>query len=143
MARRQERWGPCLSLNSVATFRHSFVDVLRKSNSAAEMERSFIVRTSVAFFNWLYWDMLGIEASTQNWINAWATFDIGEVQFALHAIPAGIAKNIEIACPPVPRLGSSMPEMRSPSSTRSRMLAMSPRGFRSWIAANSAIDQLI
>jgi predicted enzyme related to lactoylglutathione lyase len=50
-----------------------------------------------------YGDMLGIEATNQNWKNAWATFDTGDVRFALHAIPPGIAENIEIPCPPVPR----------------------------------------
>lgn len=50
-----------------------------------------------------YGDMLGIEATNQNWTNAWVTFDAGDVRFALHAIPAGIAENIEVRCPPVPR----------------------------------------
>jgi predicted enzyme related to lactoylglutathione lyase len=50
-----------------------------------------------------YGDMLGIEATNQNWENAWAIFDTGDVRFALHAIPAGISDHIEIACPPVPR----------------------------------------
>lgn len=50
-----------------------------------------------------YGDLLGIEATNQNLTNAWATFDTGDVRFALHAIPAGVAKNIEIAGSPVPR----------------------------------------
>jgi predicted enzyme related to lactoylglutathione lyase len=50
-----------------------------------------------------YADILGIEATNQNCTNAWAVFYTGGVRFALHAIPAGIAENIEIARPPVPR----------------------------------------
>lgn len=50
-----------------------------------------------------YGDLLGIQATNQNWTNVWATFDTGDVRFALHAIPAGIAETIEIASPPVPR----------------------------------------
>jgi predicted enzyme related to lactoylglutathione lyase len=50
-----------------------------------------------------YGDMLGIEATNQNLENTWAIFDTGDVRFALHAIPAGIADHIEITSPPVPR----------------------------------------
>lgn len=50
-----------------------------------------------------YGEMLGIEPSNQTFTNASATFDTGDVRFVLHALPADIAKNIEIACPPVPR----------------------------------------
>ncbi len=50
-----------------------------------------------------YGDMLGIDTTNQNLTNAWATFDTGDVRFALHAIPAVIAENIEIAGSPVPR----------------------------------------
>jgi predicted enzyme related to lactoylglutathione lyase len=50
-----------------------------------------------------YGDMLGIEAMNQNYTNDWATFETGDIRFALRAIPAGIAEHIEIASPPVPR----------------------------------------
>ena len=50
-----------------------------------------------------YADVLGVEATNQNWTNALAVFHTGDVRFALHAIPVGIAENIEIASPPVPR----------------------------------------
>lgn len=50
-----------------------------------------------------YSDLLGVEPSNQSWTDVWATFDTGGIQFALHAIPADIAKNIEIRSPPVPR----------------------------------------
>jgi len=51
-----------------------------------------------------YAEVLGVEATNQDCTNAWVVFRAGgDVGFALHAIPAGIAENIEIACPPVPR----------------------------------------
>lgn len=50
-----------------------------------------------------YGELLGVEPGNQNWTDVWAAFDMGRVQFALHAIPAEIAKNIEIASPPSPR----------------------------------------
>lgn len=39
----------------------------------------------------------------QDSTDGWATFETGGVVFALHAIPAEIAKNIEIKSPPAPR----------------------------------------
>jgi predicted enzyme related to lactoylglutathione lyase len=50
-----------------------------------------------------YSDMLGVEPTNQDWTDVWAAFDTGGARFALHAIPAEIAKNIEIAFPPTPR----------------------------------------
>lgn len=39
------------------------------------------------------------ETRTQNWIE----FDTGAIKFALHAIPAEIAEQVEISSPPRPR----------------------------------------
>ena len=50
-----------------------------------------------------YGAMLGTKPNNRDWTDVWATFDTGGVQFALHAIPAEIAKQIEIASPPAPR----------------------------------------
>lgn len=50
-----------------------------------------------------YIDLLGVESTNQNSTNEWALFDAGCVRFALHAIPAQIAQQIEIASPPLPR----------------------------------------
>jgi predicted enzyme related to lactoylglutathione lyase len=50
-----------------------------------------------------YGDMLGVKPTNQDWTDVWASFDTGGARFALHAIPAEIAKHIEIASPPTPR----------------------------------------
>ena len=50
-----------------------------------------------------YGEMLGIVPTNRQWTDEWATFETGGARFSLHAIPAEIAKNIEIADPPPPR----------------------------------------
>ena len=50
-----------------------------------------------------YGEVLGTSPSTQGWTDAWATFETGGAWFSLHAIPAEIAKSIEIESPPIPR----------------------------------------
>ena len=50
-----------------------------------------------------YAGILGVEPTNQSWTNVWATFDGGGIRFELHAIPADIAENIEIASPPAHR----------------------------------------
>jgi predicted enzyme related to lactoylglutathione lyase len=50
-----------------------------------------------------YSDMLGVKPSNDTWTDTWAEFDAGGVSFALHAIPAEIASQIEITTPPRPR----------------------------------------
>ena len=50
-----------------------------------------------------YSEMLGIESADRDWTGEWAIFHPGGARFALHAIPAEIAKHIEIASPPAPR----------------------------------------
>jgi predicted enzyme related to lactoylglutathione lyase len=50
-----------------------------------------------------YSDMLGVKPNNKEWTDVWATFDTGSTRFSLHAIPAEIAKHIEIASPPAPR----------------------------------------
>ena len=50
-----------------------------------------------------YGEMLGAMPTNELWTDAWATFETGGARFSLHAIPAEIAKNIEIASPPTPR----------------------------------------
>jgi predicted enzyme related to lactoylglutathione lyase len=50
-----------------------------------------------------YCDLLGVQPANHNWTDVWAAFDTGGARFTLHAIPSNIAKNIEIASPPVPR----------------------------------------
>jgi len=50
-----------------------------------------------------YGAMLGVKASNQDWTDVWATFETDGARLALHAIPAEIAKHIEITSPPTPR----------------------------------------
>jgi len=50
-----------------------------------------------------YGEMLGANSSNQGWTGAWATFETGSTRCSLHAIPAEIAKSIEIESPPTPR----------------------------------------
>lgn len=50
-----------------------------------------------------YGEMLGVPPINQEWTDVWAAFDTGGARFALHAIPAEIARGIDIASPPPPR----------------------------------------
>ena len=50
-----------------------------------------------------YCEMLGANSSNHGWTDVWATFETGSARFSLHAIPAEIAKRIEIESPPTPR----------------------------------------
>ena len=48
-------------------------------------------------------DEVGVKPVNEKWADEWAEFDLGSARFALHAIPADIAKQIEITSPPKPR----------------------------------------
>jgi predicted enzyme related to lactoylglutathione lyase len=50
-----------------------------------------------------YGEMLGLKRIDDGRLDSWAEFDAGGVRFALHAIPADIAAQIEISSPPRPR----------------------------------------
>jgi len=50
-----------------------------------------------------YSEMLRAHPTNRDWTDAWATFETGGVRFSLHAIPAEIAKTIEIESPPSAR----------------------------------------
>jgi catechol 2,3-dioxygenase-like lactoylglutathione lyase family enzyme len=50
-----------------------------------------------------YSDMLGLKPIDETRLDTWLEFDAGGSGFALHATPAQIADQIEIASPPVPR----------------------------------------
>jgi hypothetical protein len=47
-----------------------------------------------------YGDMPGFKPTNQEWTDVWASFDAGDFQIALHAIPADIARHIQISSPP-------------------------------------------
>jgi catechol 2,3-dioxygenase-like lactoylglutathione lyase family enzyme len=50
-----------------------------------------------------YSEMLGVKPVNETWSEKWAEFNTGSVRFALHAIPADIAQQIEMSSPPRPR----------------------------------------
>lgn len=50
-----------------------------------------------------YTAMLGVEPHNTEWTDSYAEYEAGGTSFALHAIPAEFAANIEIASPPRPR----------------------------------------
>jgi catechol 2,3-dioxygenase-like lactoylglutathione lyase family enzyme len=50
-----------------------------------------------------YGDTLGLISIDETCMDNWVEFDAGGVRFALHAIPAHIADQIEISSPPQPR----------------------------------------
>jgi predicted enzyme related to lactoylglutathione lyase len=91
-----------------------------------------------------YSDMLGVEPTNQNWTSVWATFDTGGVRFSLHAIPADIAENIEIACPPVQRENEPVKlifEVKDVEGERERLESLGIRTVRrSWQQLGEACD---
>jgi catechol 2,3-dioxygenase-like lactoylglutathione lyase family enzyme len=50
-----------------------------------------------------YGEILGAKPTNNGWADAWASFETDNARFALHAIPADVAKDIEIKSPPIPR----------------------------------------
>jgi predicted enzyme related to lactoylglutathione lyase len=71
-----------------------------------------------------YSDMLGVQPTNQAWTDVWAAFDTRGARFALHAIPAEIAKHIEIVSPPAPREKSAVKlifEVKDVESERVRL----------------------
>ena len=50
-----------------------------------------------------YQQMLSAEPVNTEWTDSWALFETGGTHFALHAIPAEIARNMEISSPPKSR----------------------------------------
>jgi predicted enzyme related to lactoylglutathione lyase len=50
-----------------------------------------------------YCEMLDADPSNRDWPDAWASFETGGAHFSLHAIPAEVAKGIEIESPPAIR----------------------------------------
>lgn len=80
-----------------------------------------------------YGDMLGVKPTNQNWTDVWAAFDTGGTRFALHAIPAEIAQDIEIALPPAPREQDPVKlifEVKDVESERARLESLGIRILR-------------
>jgi predicted enzyme related to lactoylglutathione lyase len=91
-----------------------------------------------------YGDMLGVQPDNQEWTDVWATFDTGGARLALHAIPAEIAKSIEIAVPPPPREKDPVKlifEVKDVESERVRLESLGIRMVRRpWQKPGEACD---
>jgi predicted enzyme related to lactoylglutathione lyase len=91
-----------------------------------------------------YCELLGVDPANHNWTDVWAAFDTGgSVRFALHAIP-DIAKNIEIACPPLPRENQPMKlifEVKDVERERERLESLGIQTLRrAWQKPGEACD---
>ena len=91
-----------------------------------------------------YGDLLGAKPTNQDWTGVWATFDTGGARFALHAIPAEIAKHIEIASPPTPRENDPVKlifEVKDVESERARLESLGITVIRRpWQCPGEACD---
>ena len=91
-----------------------------------------------------YADVLGVGPSNQDSPDVWATFDTNGVRFALHAIPAQIAKAIEITSPPAPRETDPVKlifEVKDVESERMRLEALGITTLRRpWQELGEACD---
>lgn len=91
-----------------------------------------------------YAAVLGARPTNQDWTDAWAVFDTGGVRLALHAIPADIAKEIEILSPAAPRENEPVKlifEVQDVESERARLEALGIRTLRrSWQQPGEACD---
>jgi predicted enzyme related to lactoylglutathione lyase len=91
-----------------------------------------------------YGDMLGVKATNQEWTDVWATFDTGSARFALHAIPAEIARHIEITSPPTPRENDPVKlifEVNDVESERARLESLGSTMLqRPWQQPGEACD---
>lgn len=86
-----------------------------------------------------YSRMLGVKPVNEKSVDEWAEFDTGSARFALHAIPADIAKQIEISSPPRPREKDPVKlvfEVENVEAERSRLASlgatMVQRRWGSW-----------
>jgi len=93
-----------------------------------------------------YGDLFGVEPNNQNQTNEWAAFDTGGIRFALHAVPADIAANIDIASPPVPRENQTVKlifEVKDVEAERERLESLGARTLRrDWQKPGEACDAI-
>lgn len=91
-----------------------------------------------------YGEMLGANSGDQNWTDTWATFETGSARFSLHAVPAEIAKSIEIESPPTPREEDPVKlifEVKDVESERARLESLGIQILRrSWQKPGEACD---
>ena len=86
-----------------------------------------------------YSEMLGSQPVNQEWTDTWAEFEAGYARFALHAIPAEIAREIKVSSPPQPREKSpvklvfEVPDVDGErTKLQSRGITMIQRPWGSW-----------
>lgn len=91
-----------------------------------------------------YGEMLGSAPTNHHWTDTWATFETGAARFSLHAIPAEIAKNIEIGSPPAPREEEPLKlifEVKDVESERARLESLGIQMLRRpWQKPGEACD---
>lgn len=91
-----------------------------------------------------YGEILGAESTNHDWTDVWATFETGDAQFALHAIPAEIASSIEINAPPAPREAAPVKlifEVNDVESERARLESLGMQTLRRrWQKPGEAFD---
>jgi len=91
-----------------------------------------------------YGDLLEVEPTNQNWTSIWSTFDAGGLRFALHAIPAEIAQDFEIADHAAPRENAPVKlifEVKNVEGERERLESFGVRTIRrSWQKPGDACD---
>lgn len=67
------------------------------------LKRAMIYVKDVNCMAAFYENTLGLKAIEETRTHNWIEFDAGAIKFALHAIPAEIAEQVEISSPPRPR----------------------------------------
>jgi predicted enzyme related to lactoylglutathione lyase len=91
-----------------------------------------------------YSDLLGAKPANQNMTDVWASFDTAGGRFALHAIPAEIAKNIKIKSPATPREEDPIKlifEVNDVESERARLESLGAQMLRRpWQEPGEACD---
>jgi predicted enzyme related to lactoylglutathione lyase len=91
-----------------------------------------------------YGEILGAKPTNNGWADAWASFETDNARFALHAIPADVAKDIEIKSPPIPREQNPVKltfVVKDVESERARLEALGTQMFRRpWQKAGEACD---
>jgi catechol 2,3-dioxygenase-like lactoylglutathione lyase family enzyme len=70
------------------------------------LRRAMIFTKNMERMTTFYRDALGLTPLTPESSDGWLEFDAGGVALALHAIPAHIAKDIEVTNPPAAREGT-------------------------------------
>lgn len=67
------------------------------------LHRAMIYVKDLSRMREFYSEVLGVKPHNEEGADSWAEFDTGTARFALHAIPADIAHQIEISSPPTAR----------------------------------------